>query len=258
MNNLNINLKSSLPHIIDAYTKIFGEEYSDIISKRLNSSIIIQYHDVEGLEDYISDIKRAKKRECAIKFLDGIGIDVKEHIKDNYMNPLDKDVEDLLEPYIDSSSFGFSKDKNYWVPLQAFKLENETHHKKLLKNKIIIINHLLGDEKVTEENFNAFVETEEYQKILKKIDMLNEVYENLYLEYRKWEEQLKPYEDFVNSEKQRKADILKCKKVSIFQMVMDKLPLSIREAISEKSLEEQKNTILGAFDIGMESPIESF
>ena len=38
-----IDLKSSLPHVIQAYTEIFGEEYHSIISDKINSAIIIPY-----------------------------------------------------------------------------------------------------------------------------------------------------------------------------------------------------------------------
>ena len=94
---------------------------------------------------------------------------------------------------MDSSLCGFSKDTDYWVPLQAFKPNNDTYPKRLLKNKIKIINYLLDNnhEQITEENFDLFVGTEEYNEILKKINELNLVYEQLLLEYRKWEEEKK-------------------------------------------------------------------
>lgn len=260
MDNLSIDFKRLLPFAINAFTKVYGEEYHNIIFQRINNTIIIPYHDIEGLNDYISYIKRCKRREYAINFLNKIGVDVKKHIKDNYTQPLDDEIEKILEYYMDSSFFGFAKDNDYWVPLQAFKPNNDTYPKRLLKNKIKIINYLLDNnyEQITEENFDLFVETQEYNEILKKINELNLVYEQLLLEYRKWEEQLQPYEKFVESENKRKTEILKKKKIATFVDVYSRLPISVINAISGKSLEEKSNAIFGVLDIGSKSIIEYF
>ena len=141
MDNLSIDFKKLLPFAVDAFTKVYGDEYRDIIFQRINNAVIIPYHDIEGLSDYISYIKRCKRREYAINFLDKIGVDVKKHIKDNYTQPLDDEIEKMLEYYMDSSLWGFSKDTDYWVPLQAFKPNNDTYPKTLLKNKINIMKY---------------------------------------------------------------------------------------------------------------------
>ena len=260
MDNLSIDFKKLLPFAVDAFTKVYGDEYRDIIFQRINNAVIIPYHDIEGLSDYISYIKRCKRCEYAINFLDKIGVDVKKHIKDNYTQPLDDEIEKMLEYYMDSSLWGFSKDTDYWVPLQAFKPNNDTYPKTLLKNKIKIINYLLDNnhEQITEENFDLFVGTEEYNEILKKINELNLVYEQLLLEYRKWEEQLQPYEEFVESENKRKSEILKRKKITTFMDVYFRLPIPVINAISGKSLEEKSTAIFGGLDISSSSIIESF
>ena len=76
MDKLGLELKKILPYVIDAYSNVYGEEYRDIISQRINNAIIIPYYDIEGLDDYLSSIKRCKKREYAIKFLDEITSDL--------------------------------------------------------------------------------------------------------------------------------------------------------------------------------------
>lgn len=259
MDNLSIDFKKILPFVVDAFTKVYGEEYQNIIFQRINNAVIIPYYDIEGLSDYISYIKMCKRREYAINFLVK-SVDVKKHIKDNYTQPLDDEIEKILEYYIDSSLWGFSNDTDYWVPLQAFKPNNATHPKKLLKNKIKIINYLLDNnhEQITEENFELFVGTEEYNKILKKINELNLVYEQLLLEYRKWEELLQPYEEFVESEDKRKEEILKRKKIATFMDVYSRLPIPVINAISGKSLEEKSTAIFSSLDISSSSIIESF
>lgn len=260
MVNLNIDFRRLLPFVIDAFTKVYGEEYYDIIIRRINNAVIIPYYDIEGLSDYISYIKRCKKREYAINFLDKIGEDVKKHIKDNCTQPLDKEIEKILECYMESSNLGFSEDIDWWVYLRAFKPDNGTPSKTLLKNKLKIINHLLdkSHEEITEENFDSFVGTEEYNEILKKIDKLDLVYEQLLLEYRKWEEQLRTYEEFIESENKRKEEILKKAKIKMFEDIYSRLPIAVINAISDKSLEEKSNAIFGKLDIGSKRIIEAF
>lgn len=260
MDNLSIDFEKLLPFAVDAFTKVYGEEYQDIIFQRINNAVIIPYYDIEGLSDYISYIERCKRREYAVNFLDKIGVDVKKHIKDNYTQPLDDEIEKILEYYMDSSFLGFSGVTDHCVPLQAFNPNNKTHPEILLGNKIKIINYLLDNnhEQITEENFDLFIGTEEYNEILKKINELNLVYEQLLLEYRKWEEQLQPYEEFVESEKKRKSEILKEKKITTFMDVYSRLPLPVINAISDKSLEEKSTAIFGNLNISSSSIIEAF
>lgn len=260
MVNLSIDFKRLLPFVVDAFTKVYGEEYQDIIFQRINNALIIPYYNIIGLNDYISCIKRCKRREYAIEFLDKIGVDVEKYKKNNYMQRLDDEVENLLEYYIGGSYFGFCEYTDSSSPLKAFKSSNVRDSEKLLENKIKIINFLLDDahEQITEKNFDLFVETEEYHRILEKIDKLNIVYEQLLLEYRKWEQQLHPYEQFAKSETKRKEEIIERKKESLFLDIYLKLPTVIINAISDKTLEEKMNIIFGYLDISFVTTIESF
>lgn len=260
MVNLSIDFKRLLPFVVDAFTKVYGEEYQDIIFQRINNALIIPYYNIIGLNDYILCIKRCKRREYAIEFLDKIGVDVEKYKKNNYMQRLDDEVENLLEYYIGGSYFGFCEYTDSSSPLKAFKSSNVRDSEKLLENKIKIINFLLDDahEQITEKIFDLFVETEEYHRILEKIDKLNIVYEQLLLEYRKWEQQLHPYEQFVESETKRKEEIIERKKESLFLDIYLKLPTVIINAISDKTLEEKMNIIFGYLDISFVTTIESF
>ena len=260
MDNISIDLKKVLPFVIEAFTFVYGEKYRDIISDKINNAIIIQHYNIESLKEYILYIEECQKREYAVKFLEKIGVNVEKYKKANYTEELDSEVENLLEYYIDSSYFGFSDKTDYYVPLEAFKQGNNENPKKLLQNKIKIINYLLDDEHelVTEKNFDLFTKTEEYQQILKKIDELNLVYEPLLSEYRKREEKLKPYKDYLDSETGRKAKILEKNKQLLFEDIYQKLPMSMKAALSSKSLEEKITTILGSTDIGSASIIELF
>lgn len=267
MDNLNIDFKKLLPFVVDSFSKVYGKEYYDIIFKKINRAVIIPYYDIEGLQDYISYVERCKRREYAIKFLDKIGIDVEKYKKNNYTQELDKKIEEILEYYIGGSYLGFCEEADFWSPLQAFKSNNPENPKKLLSNKVKIINYFLNSEyentteeifELSEENFDLFIETDEYNKIIKKIDKINIVYESLLSEYRKWEEKLLPYKKFVESEKKRKDEILKRKKNLLFLDIYSKLPTPVIDAISSGNLEEESNTILGIDDISSTSIIESF
>ena len=158
MDKLDIDFNSLLPYVIDAFSSVYGEEYRSIISKKLNNALIIQYHDVEGLNDYVSYIKRCKAREFSIRFLEEIGIDVQEYKKRNYTEPLESNLNKILGCLIDAN-FGFSKDADYWSPLRAFDTNNKTNPERLLSNKIKIVNYLLGNERkqITKENLDDFI-----------------------------------------------------------------------------------------------------
>ena len=260
MDNLSIDLKKVLPFVIEAFTFVYGEKYRDIISDKINNAIIIQHYNIESLKEYILYIEESQKREYAVKFLEKIGVNVEKYKKANYTEELDNKIEKILEYYINDSDFGFSNKTDYFVPLQAFKKDNNTNPKRLLLNKIKIINYLLNGEYelVTEKNFDLFTKTEKYQQILKKIDELNLVYEPLLSEYKKWEEKLKPYKDFIDYETERKKRILEKKKSLLFEDIYPKLPIPIKDAISNKTKDEKIATILGPANISSESIIELF
>jgi len=260
MDKLNIDFRSLFSYIIDAFTQIYGEEYRSIISKKINNALIISYYDIEGLHSYLSYIKNCKKSEYSIKFLDKIGIDVKKYIKDNYTEYLGDEIENILDNYIGTPLFRFTKNKEAWIPIQSFKQTNNAASKQTLRSKIKIINYLLDNnhEEITEENFGLFTKTDEYQILLKKINELNIIYEKLLSEYMEWEAKLQPFEEYVKFEEKRKEDILKKKKMEMFTEIFQFLPLSVKNAISNKTLEEQCNEVLGNIDIGSKSIIESF
>lgn len=257
MDLLDIDFNSLLPYVIDAYTFVYGEEYCSVISKKVRNTLILFYNDVEGLNNYLEYLKRCKRREYSIRFLDRIGIDVEKYKKDNYTEPLDDEVNSILDYYI---SWGFTKYDDDWSPLRAFNPNNHNRPQMLLKNKLKIINYLLGSnhEKITEGNFDSFTQTNEYLELLKKIDELNIIYEELLQEYNAWKSQLLPYKEYVEYENRRKEDILKCKRAEFFREIFSKLPSSVKAAVSNKSFEERQEVILGYSDIASKSRIEKF
>lgn len=258
MNKLNIDFNALLPYVIDAFSKVYGEEYRDIISKKLSSAVMFQYYDIEGLNNYILNIKICKRREYSIKFLDRIGIDVSKYKKDNYIQPLDDEVENVLKCLIGNSYSSFSLNDDSIAPIKAFNEDNKSNSTTILENKLLIINFLLGDsyQKITKENLDSFTKTGEYQKVLRKVSELNVVYQQLLSEYRKWEMQLEPYKEYIKNEEERKEEILNKKKISMLMEIKPLLPEFIKSALSNMPIEKQVDTIIGSFDIGSISNIE--
>ena len=260
MDILNIDFDSLLPYAIDAFTKIYGEEYRPIISERVNRAFIVLYHDIEGLDYYISFIKSCKKREYSIELLNRIGVDIHNFKKDNYTEPLNPDIEKILNFYIESSNIGFDKNADYSAPLRAFNENNNTDTEKLIKNKIKLINYLRGKDKeqITPENFNSFCDTKEYKELLIRINEINKIYSKLFEEYINWEMQLSSYQEYVDYEKKRKEEILQKSKNKIFLEILNNLPPLIKNSILNKTEEEIQEAILGNCDISGESRIEMF
>lgn len=215
MDKLNIDFESLLPYVIDAFSSVYGEEYRSIISKKINNTVIISYHDLEGLENYVSYLKKCKSCELSIRFLDEIGINIGTYKKDNYTEPLDDNIQAILNCLIDSS-YGFSKFADNWAPLLAFDSSDKTNSERLLENKIKIVNYFLGNDrdKITAENFEFFTETEEFLELLKKINKFKIVYKKLLSEYNDWEKQLAPYEKYIEDEKKEKKIFYKKRKMN--------------------------------------------
>lgn len=265
MDNLIIDVQSLLPYVIDSLTTVFGKEYQSIISKRMNNSIIVQYHDVGGLDNYIDYLEGCKKRELSIQFLEQIGVDVKKYKKDNYTECLDNEVKDIIDHCLCSSDLGFGDKYEIFAPLMAFDSTNKyynhiEHKERFQNNRIALINYLTGNDypEVTKENFEEFTKTEKYLEILKSINKMLEIYKQLLLEYKKWQTQLLPCKEYVQSETKRKDTILEKYKNELWEEIYDKLPMIVKDALSNKTLEEQRQAILGKFDIASKSKIEYF
>lgn len=261
MDELSIDFNSLLPYVISAFTAVYGEEYRAMITKKINNALIVSYHDVEGLSDYILYITRCKRRELSIKFLEQIGIDIQEYKKNNYTSKLDDEIENILQYYIGTSSLAFDRNFDFLAPLMAFVQNNNNSNLSiLLENKIKLINHLLGTEykQVTKENFELFKKTNKYLELLKKINEMNLIYKKILLEYKEWKNKLLPYEEYIKYEEKRKKTILQKKKDELFEEIFSRLSLPIRTILLDKTVEQQQRAILGCLDISSTSIVENF
>ncbi len=205
MNLLDIDVYDSIPNIINAYTKVFGTEYKDIIEKRINSVFYTIYKNDEGINCYIRFLRKCKRKELAIKFLEKIGIDVSKDCK-NYADELDEKLDDLIFDYI-GGYFGIAPNFQLYLGVRAWlPIDKNTNIKEITKEKIRFINFLRGESSnlITEENFKDFCKTDEYKKIYNDIQAYLQILEQLSSEYKNWSQNMKEYQEYVDYEQNRK------------------------------------------------------
>ncbi len=239
MEELKINYKEFLEVIVDAFTQVYGKEYHDIIFQRINNAIIISYWNIEELASYLKYIKICKSREYALEFLEKIGVNVEKYKRKNYVKPLDTEVEKIIETFIYSPYYGFNFANYKELPIQIFKQDNDNLTR--LNEKLAIINYLLNENNrpITAENFHNFILTEDYQKVLEKIEHIDIIYEKLLEEYTEWKQKLKPYEQLIETERRKKAKFFKDKQITLLINTYHELPVAVKATIGSKNLEEK-------------------
>lgn len=258
MNLFNIDTTKHLNSIIDAYSSVYGEEYHDIISSKIKKAIIIQFYDIDGYEDYLSYIKRCKRRELALIFFNKIGFNF-ENI--SITKPFDNDVAYLMDMFLgtDYTCFDPSLDK-YFSPICAFNPQNNKNSEKILENKIKLINFLLRDKNllITQDNYVFFTKTPEYYKVLKKINFYYHIYLSLLTQYQEFEAKLKSYEDFIDIEKNKLKENINLKKNELFNDIFPLINDDVKFILKELPILEQQNIILGNRELELKTPFEYF
>lgn len=235
MDELFININAYLPFIIEAFVKVYGDEYDSIIAKRINETIVIQYLDPKVLQDYINYIKGCKRRECAVKFLKRIGYNVRYN-EDNYIKHLEDEDVAVLEIFIGELSRYKGSLSDYVVPLYGFfEEEYSNDHEKLLQ-------YFLGDysKKITKDNYVDFKKTDKYLEVVEKVNEVKNVYDEIYSEYSEWESKLSFCEKYVLEEQEKENVIYKRKNDEIFEEVFSEFPLAIRNFVSLMSVDEKQ------------------
>ena len=199
---------------------------------------------MDGLDDYLSFLKRCKTNELCIRFLKEIGVRVSDDASKNYIRPFDEKTEKILDSLISRMPFSKTMTLFHQIPIKAF-MENGNETKDQNKQKLKVIHFLLGEESsVTEENLQSFSQTEKYQELLKRVQNYNQIYEKLNQEYQEWERTLEPFYQYIESERKRFDAILQKKKEELYHEVYDLLPFALKELLSYKSMEDQ-TSILG-------------
>lgn len=253
-----IDIDSILPFAIDAFTHIYGEEYHDVISSRIKKSIIFQYYDINGFEDYIDYIKRCKRRELSYEFLKQIGFEIDNY--DSFSSQFDDKIKTILDCLVGNEYAVFDKQLVYYfAPIFAFDKKNNIDSNKLMENKLKIINLLKsGDTSVNFDNFDKFKNTYEYMCILQKISLFKNIYNILCYRYDDFERELLKYNDFIENEKNRFEEIMYSKRISFFNEIFPLINDEIKLKLKNMPITFQEETLVGNRDLSEKSPIEYF
>ena len=249
MDSLNVDIAQILPDVVDAFSFVYGSEYREHITKQLQNSIYFFYQDVEGLEEYLKYLRYCKKNELKIRFLEEIGVPVFEEDQKHYAKKLPEEINQMIKTLIYSFS---SEPISSLVPIKAF-FENDSN----IQNQLKVIRYLLKDASMTEENLLAFSKTEKYQELLKEIKNYNQIYDKLSLEYQEWEQTVKPYEQYVEDEKNRKQALFRKKIQEVYFSIIDDLPTKLKNHLLKMPIQDQV-AILGNGDITKAFMLENF
>lgn len=244
-NIINFNYAALRMPAIMTYTAIFSAEYSDLIHDKLNSVILLPYDNVENADFYIEYLRKCKRRECAIEFLEELGYAT--NIR-NYANPLPAEIEQLLNPYIGSSYEGFGECKESLAPVLSFKKETELSERLKTENQLKLINYLLDTKtnQITNENLNSFLATKKGKRIIKRVEAINSIYQEILEEYKTWEESMKPTVEKIIEEKGRNSRIKNQKSQELYNEVFYKLSPETINKIKNKNLISRLRIALGA------------
>lgn len=262
---LNIDFQRIIPEVIKAYTKVFGEEYYDIIRKRLSNTIIVNYQIPEQLSWYLSEVKTYKARELSLKFLELIG-ELNFKAKNyNYTRDLPESVQELLGVYLLHPFGAFKADIEkfpFIIPLNAFQEYPEADPNEIIENKLKIINHLRNQTSnpVTLDNFEDFTKTTEYRDLLSKINKYLSIYNELRSEYADWSSQFQKYEIWISTEKNRLKVLLTEQEQFLYDEIFSKLPEPVKQILLYKTNEERREIIFGTkfYDLSSPATIEFF
>lgn len=231
INLLNINFKEFLPHIIDAYTSVYGEDYRDTIEYKINNAIIYQYSNYIGLENYINSLKIYKKKEIIIKYLKLCNILNKEDEKLDYENIYKKynlsfiDI-NSLDDMSTSSIFKFNPDKFD----DAF---------------INVTKDILGKKFKNVLEYEEYKKSEEFNKDLDRINEVKILFIDLIKEYNEWLVGLLEFEDYIEQERNKHDDFFNKSEEDICNSLVYKLPKHIQEIILKLSKNKRMNILVG-------------
>lgn len=232
--------------IIEAYTNVYGEKYRDIITNRINSSMIYIYDDPIFIEDHIKFLRHCKRNMYRMQLLIKLGINVKDEYKTNYVNSLPANYQNIIRILIGKNQF---KDINN-APICNFTKNYN------IEEKIDIINLFLK-EKITVKNYDEFKKTIKYSQILYVVKKLTKLYQ----------EQIKDYEEFKNSFK-KELDIVKIyrennnnlchkKMIDVIKEIYPLLPINLQNRLNDKSDNELIKIIYSDNNV-IETPIFCF
>lgn len=231
INLLNINFKDFLPHIIDAYTSVYGEDYRNTIEYKINNTLIYQYSNYIGLENYINNLKTYKKKELIIRFLKLCNLLNKEDEMLDYESIYKKynlsfiDI-NSLDDMNSSSIFKFNPDKF-----------DDTF--------INVMRDILGKKFKNVLEYEEYKKSEEFNKDLDRINEVKILFIDLIKEYNEWLVDLLECEDYIEQERNKHDDFFNKSEEDICNSLVYKLPKHIQEIILKLSKNKRMNILVG-------------
>ena len=182
MNLLDIDIKDNIQDIIDAFTKVYGVEYKEIIAERINKICYFIYNNTQGIQDYIfylernkyntKDIKEyqeylAREKERKTKLEEEIKARLQEQIK----NLIPKDIENT-EPIL-NMQLGMKQRVEYFSIEDEAKL-NDPSISKFDKERIYWhrVKYFIEIGVVKDEKEQEFGKMEEYYKNILNTEVL--------------------------------------------------------------------------------------
>lgn len=241
------DIKDKLPIIIDAYCEVFGEEYREIITKRLDDLEYFIYDnvtsgDIGNFESYYNFLLTCKQRELSLKFLESIGIDVSKNKEKSLAYELDKELNNLLDIYIGGYSFNFAilKDSNFDGVL-AFKTEIPEN----IIGKVKFLNYIKSPSTptITLENIGDFLQSNEFKLLKPKIDLAIKSYDSILSEYESYKKSLEPFMKDIIASENLKEEIYEAKSEELLKAIYKILPRKIKHHMRKNNI-----TIRDLFD----------
>ena len=256
MYDLNIDYKKIIPHVIDVFSFVYGEEHQQTITDKLNNTAYFFYEDMHGIKDYIQYLKTWKKRELKLLFLEKIGYNISKFKTGNYAEKLNENITKIVNMYLGTEK-SFEEDAEIYSPVLAFKKNNNIDKDILINNRIVLINFILK-ENITKDTFEEFIKTTKYQEFEKTITKIISIYENLILEYKEWTKNLKDLEQFVEEEESKRETIYKSYRKEMYKQAFQYLPQEAKKVLQNKPLEEQIRIVFGPSVINNLGDIRAF
>lgn len=217
--------------IILALKEVFGYEYGDIIEERFKSIYITTYANKSGIINYYWFLESIKSKELCIKFLNRIGIDTSKYNITSYAD----DFTGELETYIDGYLNGQNAFKCQLLP-DSFRAFNQEKAKdsNVTDTQIKFINFIRKNrEPITEETYDEFKKTSEYEEILTIAQRYNEIYDELAVEMNAYLESIKIYKDYNKSENERYKKILESAALTLYSRIAYQLPDEILDVLNK-------------------------
>jgi len=254
MNVLKPDFNTYMPDIIDAYTQVFGEEYRDVIVRKIKSMVMIFYSNYEGVESYCAFLEKCQEMECIIKFFDKIGVDLSSFSGKSYVDlAQDENFLNLFFEYMSGiKAINYTSSKN-------FQLLSLKEQQKVIKNKIRFLNFLRGPnaDEITEDNFDEFCKTEEYMELMLKVYTYINIHEEIFNSEADFT-QMASYKEFVDGEKSRFMKLFNEIKYGAFKILYENLPEEMVERLDKIPTIEERCKAIFVGDIDRKAYIEYF